>query len=281
MQNSTGRFEGRRIAIIGVSPGQIGGAMVARLAAEGATIVVGGRSLDKLEAVAEQTPGGRVVAAERVDLADADSVSRFMDASARAMGGLDGVVDNAALYGEAGEDGDACEIELDSFDRLLDVNLRGQLLSCRFAIPHLLRSGGGSVVLTSSLAGLLGEPTRVSYGIAKASSLALARHVAAKWGKRGIRCNAIVPGRIISTPPTPAEQPFHDAFLRAAASPRLGRPSDIAAAAAFLLSDDAEFVNGSHLVVDGGVSAVFAPAPADEDDFNPRFPFSSSALGLA
>lgn len=281
MTGPLGRFEGRRIAVIGAAAGQIGGAIVSRLAAEGATLVIGGRNLKKAEGAATAISGpGRVAEIVRVDIADADSVSAFMDTAASAMGGLDGVANNAAMYGDAGEDKDAVEIDLASLDKLLAVNLRGQLLGVRYAVPHLKQAGGGSIVLTSSMAGLLGEPTRVSYGMAKAGIMALTRHVTARWGKQNIRCNTIVPGRIVGDAAIHTDPSLLDAFLRVAASPRLGEPGDIAAAAAFLLSDDAAFINGTNLVVDGGMSVVFSPAPADDDDFYPRFPFSRRELGV-
>lgn len=280
MSERAGELTGRRIAVIGVSPGQIGGSIVDRLAAEGASLVIGGRSQMNLTSVAERVPHAvRDVVA--VDIADEASVREFFGAAVAALGGLDGVVNNAAIYGAPGADSDALSIAMDDFDQLLSVNLRGQLLSVRGALPHLLEAGGGSIVLTSSIAGVLGEPTRVSYGVAKAGVLALVRHVAARWGKQGIRCNAVVPGRIVRDEQLPeSEQPFHDELLRLAASPRLGRPADIAAAVRFLLSEDSAFINGVPLMVDGGTSAVFAPASEDDGDFYPRYPFSRGALGL-
>lgn len=275
------RLLDRRIAVIGVAPGQIGGAIVDRLAAEGASIVIGGRDGEKLRRVAEGTAGAvrRVIP---VDLAEPVSVVEFFRGAAEALDGLDGFVNNAAMYGSPGADGDVLDIELESFDELMDVNLRGQLLAVRAALPYLLSAGGGAIVLTSSIAGVLGEPTRVSYGIAKAGILAMARHVAARWGKQGVRCNAVVPGRILRDDIVPGggDEVFNRHLLRKAASPRLGRPSDIAAAVSFLASDDAAFINGVHLMVDGGASAVFTPAPEEDEDFYPRHPFSRRDLGL-
>ncbi|MFT4233602.1 MAG: SDR family oxidoreductase [Microbacterium sp.] len=260
--------------MIGVAPGQIGGEIVSRLSAEGASVVVGGRSLQHLSAVAGSASGVR--AAIPVDLADEASVQGFFDAAAAELGGLDGFVGNAALYGRSGEDADALGIDLGSFDRLLQVNVRGQLIAVRSALPLLLAQGGGSIVLTGSIAAVLGEPTRVAYGIAKSAMLALSRHVAARWGKQGIRCNAVVPGRIVRE--DAGADPYLDRMLEIVPSPRLGRPGDIAAATAYLLSDDAAFVNGTHLLVDGGTSQVFAPAPRDDNDFTDRYPFSRSAV---
>lgn len=276
------RFTGRRIAVIGAASGTIGGAIVQRLVDEGATVVIGGRSRERMASAAAGLAGpGRVTGAVPVDLGDADSIAGFVDAAATAMGGLDGLVNNAALYGAADEDGDLLETGVESLDRLLAVNLRGHLLVARAAVPHLLQAGGGSIVLTSSLAGVIGEPTRVAYGIAKAGIISLARHVAARWGKQGVRANVVVPGRIVAAPAATAlDEALREQFLRSVASPRLGAPHDIAAATAFLLSDDAAFVNATTLTVDGGASAIFAPAPADDADFYSRYPFSRSAIGV-
>lgn len=282
MTSALGRFQGRRIAVIGAAGGTIGGATVARLTSEGATVVVGGRSPERIEAVAATAPGpGTVAAAIQVDIGDTDAVGAFIDGAAKAMGGLDGLVNNVVDYGTWDEDRDLVDIELDSLDRFLHVSLRGHIVSVRFAIPHFKHAGGGSLVLTSSLAGLIGEPTRIGYGVSKAGITAISRHVAARWGKQNIRANTIVPGRIVTGPPTSDQDAlFRAQFLRTAASPRLGKPDDIAGAVAFLLSDDAAFVNGTTLIVDGGASAIFTAAPEDDADFFSRFPFSRSELGM-
>ena len=136
------------------------------------------------------------------------------------------------------------------FDRTIAVNLRGHFLCTRLAIPHLSARGGGAIVYTASAAAYIGEPERPSYAIAKSGITALARHVASRWGKEGIRANAIAPGLIMT--PAVAAGTMAGHTLASVPSTRLGLPEDIAAAVAFLLSDDAAWINGQVLSVDGG-----------------------------
>ncbi|SDZ49104.1 SDR family NAD(P)-dependent oxidoreductase [Herbiconiux ginsengi] len=272
------RFEGKRIAVIGAAPGQIGGAIVARLAAEGARVYIGGRDVSRLQVTADLAGRDRIAGVAAVDLADADSTQAFVDGAAEALGGLDGFVNNAAMYGA--DDTDIVSVDLGLLDTLLEVNLRGQVFTARFAIPHLIAAGGGSIVMTSSIAGIKGEPTRVTYGIAKSGLFAVARHVSARWGKQGVRCNIVIPGRIVTGNIPEAEEPMLQPFLRRVASPRLGTPEDIASATAFLLSEDAGFINGTSILVDGGMTEAIMTAPLDDDDFYHRLPFSKSELGL-
>jgi NAD(P)-dependent dehydrogenase (short-subunit alcohol dehydrogenase family) len=122
-------------------------------------------------------------------------------------------------------------------------------------LPVLLERGGGSLVYTSSAAAFIGEPERPAYAVAKAGINAIVRHVASKWGKQGIRANAIAPGLVLTDKIQQALDPkFRDMALRGSKSPRLGRPEDIAAMVAFLMSDDGEWINGQVLSVDGGAT---------------------------
>lgn len=268
------RFEGRRVAVIGAAPGQIGAAVVERIAVEGANVVVGDLHEGKARAVAEiVAAAGGFVEAEQVDIADDGSVARFFDRAGEALGGLDAMVNNAALLEATLEDRDMVEIDLEVMDRLLAVNVRGHMLSVRHAVPLMKQAGGGAIVLMASTSGMRGEPTRVAYGVAKAGVISLARHVASRWGKQGIRCNTISPGRIVTGEVPAADAKIMDAFLDVHAFTRLGEPSDIAGAVAFLLSDDAEFVNGVNLPVDAGFAEIYRPAPVSDEDFFHRFPF--------
>ena len=135
------------------------------------------------------------------------------------------------------------------------ANLRGQLLCTRHAIPEIRKRGGGAIVYTSSGAAYAGEPERVSYAISKSGINALMRHVASRWGKEGIRSNAIAPG-VVLTENAGANIPeeMRNWMLGLGRSPRLGRPEDIAAMVALLFSDDGEWINGQVVSVDGGVT---------------------------
>ena len=141
------------------------------------------------------------------------------------------------------------------WDRTLRVNLTGYALIIKAALPHLLAQGTGSIVCTSSGASVVGEDSRPAYAASKAGVNALCRHVATRWGKQGIRCNAIAPGFVVTEniqqnmPPEMLQK-----ILKFKRSPRLGEAADIAAAVAFLLSDDGEWVNGQVWHVNGGVN---------------------------
>jgi NAD(P)-dependent dehydrogenase (short-subunit alcohol dehydrogenase family) len=139
--------------------------------------------------------------------------------------------------------------------RTLEVNLLGFALTCRAAIPLLLARGGGAIVNTSSGAANGGEPTRPAYAASKAGINALTRHIASRWGKEGIRCNAVMPGLVLSeTLQREDNRQLHAQALAVAKSPRLGVPADLANVVAFLLADDAEWINGQAWAIDGGMS---------------------------
>jgi NAD(P)-dependent dehydrogenase (short-subunit alcohol dehydrogenase family) len=242
-----------KVAVVAGGAGGIGTASSLRLAEEGVAVVVGDLDGDAARAVATQIndSGGRAVDVA-FDIADEDSVSALIGVALEAYGGLDLVHCNAAALDPdtIGRDTDAETVPLEVFDRTIAVNLRGHLLCTRLAIPHLRERGGGAVVYTASAAAYIGEPERPSYAIAKSGITALARHVASRWGKEGIRANAIAPGLIMT--PAVAAGTMAGHALASVPSTRLGLPDDIAAAVAFLLSDDAAWINGQVLSVDGG-----------------------------
>ncbi len=156
-------------------------------------------------------------------------------------------------------DTDAVEVPLEVFDRTIAVNLRGHLLCTRYAVPELLKRGGGAIVYTGSVAGNLGEPTRVAYGISKHGLVGLMRHVALRWGREGIRANIVAPGFVIGEGQRnrmSAEQiaELEASFRPLLPSPRFGRPDDIASMVALLMSDEGQWINGQTVSVDGGHS---------------------------
>jgi NAD(P)-dependent dehydrogenase (short-subunit alcohol dehydrogenase family) len=146
----------------------------------------------------------------------------------------------------------------------LQVNLRGTMLATKFAVPLLRARGGGSIINTSSGAGLNGALSYTAYGVSKAGVNALTQYTATQYGKENIRCNAIAPGLIVTpaTESTYASSGVGEAMLRHHMSPRLGRPADIAAMVVFLASDAAAFINGQIICVDGGFN-MHAPHVGD------------------
>jgi NAD(P)-dependent dehydrogenase (short-subunit alcohol dehydrogenase family) len=238
--------------------GGIGGATSNRLGTEGALVAVA--DLDEgaaREVAAQITAAGGEAFGLAIDIGDEGSVVAAVQATTKAFGGLDAVHVNAADLSPDTimHDSDAVSIDLDIFDRTIRTNLRGHLLCTRHALPVLLGRGGGGLVYTSSAAAFIGEPSRPAYAMAKSGINALVRHVASKWGKQGVRANAVAPGLVLTEKTQAGLDPsFRQMALRETRSPRLGRPDDIAAMVAFLLSSDGEWINGQVISVDGGAT---------------------------
>ena len=247
-------LNGKAVLMAG-GAGGIGTATSLRLGAEGARVAVADLNQADAEAVAARiTAAGGEALAVGLDIAEEDSVVSAVRATVKAFGGLDAVHVNAAdLSPETiSRDTDAQSIDLDVFDRTIRTNLRGHLLCTRHALPELLAGGGGALVYTSSAAAFIGEPQRPGYAVAKSGINAIVRHVASKWGKEGVRANAVAPGLVLTDKIQEAlDDSFRTMALKGSKSPRLGRPDDIAAMVAFLMSSDAEWINGQVISVDG------------------------------
>lgn len=250
-------LEGKAVLMAG-GAGGIGTAASRRLGEEGARVAVGDLDPAAAEAVAAQiTEAGGEAFGFGLDIGDEESVGSAVEAAVKAFGGLDGIHVNAADLSPAtiSNDSNAVDIDLQVFDRTIHTNLRGHLLCTRHALPALLDRGGGALVYTSSAAAFIGEPERPSYAVAKSGINAIARHVASKWGKKGIRANAVAPGLVLTeTTQQGIDESFRAMALRGSRSPRLGRPDDIAAMVAFLMSSDGEWINGQVISVDGGAT---------------------------
>jgi NAD(P)-dependent dehydrogenase (short-subunit alcohol dehydrogenase family) len=178
-----------------------------------------------------------------------------MQATVDAYGGIDLLHANGADLAATVYDTDAVSVDIELFDHVIRVDLRGYLFCVRYAIPRMLERGGGAIVMTSSGAGYQALPNMPAYSAAKAGVGALVRHVAARWGKEGIRCNGILPGGLITsesmlrnTRPEYTERAEGRAFL----SRYLGDPDDMANAVAFLLSDDASWMTAQVIALGGG-----------------------------
>jgi NAD(P)-dependent dehydrogenase (short-subunit alcohol dehydrogenase family) len=259
------RLEGRSAIVTGGASG-IGRASALRMAAEGASVAIG--DLDEngaAAAVAEiEEDGGRAIQL-RTDVSDETSFRALIDAAVEAFGRLDILHNNAAALGRAaiGGDGGIESLEVEVWDRTMAANTRSVMIGCKHAIPRMLETGGGSIVNTSSGAAIRGALTGTAYASSKAAVNCLTLYVAAQYGKRGIRCNAILPGLIM----TPAvaigmTRESIDMILDHHLTPEAGRPEDIAAMVTFLASDDARYVTGQLISVDGGITS-HAPTFAD------------------
>ena len=246
-----------KVAIVTGAAGGIGSQTVRTLAELGARIVatdLPGTGLD--DVTTGLTDDGFDAIAVEADVTDEDSVRSLIAATIDAYGRVDVVDNNAGATGYGERDTIVTELDADVWDEVLAINARGPMLMCKHSIPHMLEQGGGSIVNISSGLALAGDVICAAYGPGKAALNTLTRYVASVYGKRGVRCNAILPGIILTevaraTLPPPAME----IFLEHACSPRLGDPTDIANAVAYLASDAAAFVNGQLLSVDGGLYA--------------------------
>jgi NAD(P)-dependent dehydrogenase (short-subunit alcohol dehydrogenase family) len=256
------RLEGKVAIVTGGASG-IGAATARRLAAEGARVAIGDLNGPGAKSVAADI--GSAAVGIQFDAGDVESVERLVECAVLEFGRLDILHNNAAIMAPEiiGSDTNPVDIDFSIWDKTMEVNLRGYLAGCKYAIPHMINSGGGSIILTASGSGLFGDLSNIAYGTSKAGILGLNRYVATIYGSQGIRCNAINPG-LIRTEGGKGNVP--EAMLpimqRNTLVPRLGKVEDIAAAVAFLASDDAAFITGTTINVDGGMTC-HAPYMSD------------------
>ncbi len=261
-----GRVDGKIALVTGAGKvGAIGATTAALLAQEGASVAVADVDGPGAQEVASRiiAAGGRALGLE-IDLADPSAVERMVVATVAEFGGLDVLHNNAASTALVDRDGVIGELDLEVLEAGFNVNVRATALATKYAIPHFLARGGGSVINTSSAVGKLPEATRTVYAATKAAIESLTRSTAIQYGKAGIRANAIAPGVTLSSSMIahlPAD--YIKAFERHHLTAQLGRPEDIAAAALFLASDESAFVTGHVLAVDGGLT-VHHPMVADD-----------------
>ena len=244
-------LEGRVAIVTGAASG-IGLACAQRYAAEGA-IVVG---LDRQSGDAWQSVESVATAARfhQADVTDAQAQQALADQTASEFGRIDILVTAAGV----GDGGPVGMVEEDAWDRVIDINLKGTFLSIKSVLATMQAQRSGSIITVASVEGLNGTEGGSSYNASKGGVVLLTKNVAIDYGRVGIRCNAICPGFI----DTPLLRSLMDAMpdvkadiIREAKMARLGRPEEIAGAAYFLASDDASYVTGHTMVVDGGYTA--------------------------
>ncbi len=244
-----------KVAIVTGAGSGIGRATALRTAEEGAAVVVADLNLAGAEETVAlvEAAGGRAFAV-RVDVSVEADVAHMVAAAVDTFGALHLLHNNAADVGIVPRDVDVVNLEVEVWDQSMAVNLRGPFLGCKHAIPHMLRAGGGAIVNTSSTVGQIGDLSRVAYGVSKAGVDSLTRHVATIHGKQGIRCNAIAPGPIF-TPALEANIPKEqlEVFVGNLVTPYAGQPRDIADMVVYLFSDQARFITGQVINVDGGM----------------------------
>jgi NAD(P)-dependent dehydrogenase (short-subunit alcohol dehydrogenase family) len=244
-----------KVALITGGGGRIGAATARRLASEGAQVSIGDLSKEAAEAVARDI--GAQALAVQFDAGDPDSIARMVALTSERFGRLDVLHNNAALLDLAflDRDRDAVHTSVEVWDVTMQINVRGYMLACKHAIPHMLAAGGGSIINTASNAALLGDSSRIAYGSSKGAIISMTRYIATQHGSSNIRCNAIAPGLILDDELERKLPEMCAATGRQVLLPRHGRPEDIAAMVAFFASDDSSFVTGQLISCDGGMLA--------------------------
>ncbi|HYN95637.1 MAG TPA: 3-oxoacyl-ACP reductase [Pilimelia sp.] len=248
------RLAGRVAVVTGAGSG-IGLATARRFAAEGARVVCADLAAAAGEAVADEV-GGEFVPC---DVADEAMVRDLFDGVARRHGRVDVAFNNAGI--SPPDDDSILDTGLAAWERVLRVNTTSVYLCCKYAIPHMLRQGKGSIINTASFVALMGAATsQIAYTASKGGVLAMTRELGVQFARSGIRVNALCPGPVA----TPLLMELFAADPERAARRlvhvpmgRFAEPAEIAAAAAFLASDDASFMTAAQFVVDGGITAAY------------------------
>ncbi len=250
------RLEGKSCVVTGAAFG-IGRATAVRFAWEGARLVLTDIQEGPLLALGEELRGsGAEVEAVVGDVSIVEDAQRMIQAAVDRYGRLDVLVANAGIIPL----GDILESSAADWDQVMAIDGRGMWLTCKYAIAAMLETGGGAIVCLSSISGLAGQKRQSTYGPAKFVASGITRHLAIEWADRGIRVNAVAPGtirteRVMQLPDEPGGAEYLAAIEQAHPMGRIGDPSEVAAAILFLASDDASFITGAILPVDGGYLA--------------------------
>lgn len=259
----TGRFRDRVVVVTGGASG-IGLATVRRFAAEGAKVAIGDIA-DASEVVREITDQGGEALFLPIDVSRSADMQALIDAPVKRWGGLDVIFNNAGIPMARPIE----EVSEEDYDRLFAINVKGVFLGCKLALPELLRRGGGSIVNMSSSGGLLARASDPVYSASKHAVMGLTKGLAVTYAQRNVRINAVCPGPI-STPliwggqdpdqvSEEERRAKYPALVATCPAARAADPDEVAAAVLFLASDDASFISGVGLAVDGAKAAGVMP----------------------
>ena len=238
------------VAIVTGGAQGIGKAIVRRLADDGAEVIVADLNVEAAQRTAkEMEDKGRKARAAGVDVADSKSVNQMIETTLASLSRIDILINNAGIT----RDNLLVRLGDDDWDAVLNVNLKGMFLCTRAVAKVMMKQRSGRIVNISSVVGLIGNPGQANYAASKAGILGLTRTVARELAPRGITVNAIAPGFIETDMTKHLPEKAKDAFLNAIPLGRAGSPEDVANVVAFLVSEDAAYITGQVIHVDGGM----------------------------
>jgi NAD(P)-dependent dehydrogenase (short-subunit alcohol dehydrogenase family) len=256
LNEASGRLLGKTAVVTGAAAG-IGRATAELFAREGARLVVADINIEGLSALGDALANvTEDVVLIPADVSQPEDVRQMINAAVEQYGRLDIAIANAGIIPLAS----VVEATPEDWDEVMSIDGRGMFLTCKYAIEQMLISGGGSIVCLSSISGVAGQARQSTYGPAKFVASGLAKHLAVEWAKQGIRVNAVAPGtinteRVQRLPEEPGGPEYLELIKAAHPMGRLGEPSEVAEAILFLASDQASFITGAILPVDGGFLA--------------------------
>jgi NAD(P)-dependent dehydrogenase (short-subunit alcohol dehydrogenase family) len=249
-----------KVAIVTGGAGGLGSATCRRLVEEGAQVVVADIKAAAAAALADEL--GKSAVSFEFDYRDEASVKDLIESTVQQFGRLD-LLHNNAVGGDLTHDGMVEDAVAEVWDAQYEITVRGYLFGCKHAIRHMKTAGHGVIVNMASDAALAGDLARTAYGATKAAVITLSQYVATQYGKHGIRCVSIAPGAMLTDS---MRQHMGSEGVRILErhhlTPKLGNPSDAAALVAYLASDDAEFLTGINIPIDGGFYSHL-PSTAD------------------
>jgi NAD(P)-dependent dehydrogenase (short-subunit alcohol dehydrogenase family) len=255
------KLDGKVAIVTGAAQG-IGEAAATALAAAGAKVLIADINIEGAKVAADKiTAAGGEAAALGVDVSEEDDVREMISTAVDRWGRLDVLMNNA--HSGQPDDTDVVSTTRETWDLVFACTLFGVVYGCKYGVPAMIQNGGGSIINVSSNAALGGDFTRVAYAAAKNALVSVSKYTATAFGKQGIRCNVVSPG-VLVTPPVlelfPAE--LRDVLLSYVMAPRLGTPDDAAGLVTYLASDEAIFINGQDISVDGAMGTAMGAAIA-------------------
>ena len=239
-------LENKNIIVTGASGG-IGNSIIKKLNEAGANILASGTRIEKLDELKKNFENIKIL---KFDISQSEKIEDFIENATNELGGnLDGIINNAGIT----QDNLAIRMDLDEWQKVINVNLTSTFLMCKFAIKKMLKNKSGKIINITSVVGHTGNLGQANYTASKAGIIAMSKSLAIEYAKKNININCISPGFIKTTMTDKIDDKFKEVIISKIPSARLGEPDDIANAVLFLSSDQSDYINGETLHVNGGM----------------------------